>query len=341
MVDIEPLSNILGTLLLSSILAPLIIRLCIRQKLVDFPGSAPHKTHLSAIPLAGGPILFFSITLFLLVFYRSLLFDHIGIYLALLIIFIFGMADDRYDLSPLIKLLGQSIAAGILIASGNHVQIFSSQILNIILTFLWMVGITNAFNLIDSMDGLALGVAILTIICFLLLSASTGQTDLIRLCTFVLGASLTCFYLNIPPARLFLGDSGSQLLGFFLAYLSMTYNPLGHSPYTSWFGPILSLGYPIFDTCLVVFSRLRRKQPVYRAGLDHTCHRMIKMGISTGRATFTIHFFVLILNFLAFVCLKLSDLIANIIFGLVILIGVYCIYLLEFKLQTIPSEHIN
>ena len=130
-----------------------------------------------------------------------------------------------------------------------------------------MVGVTNAYNFVDSMDGLAVGLAALTSAFFLLITLASQQDQISIFSTIMLGACLGVFYYNAPPARIFLGDSGAQLLGFILGALAIVYNPIGFSRLASWYIPILLMGVPIFDATLVVLSRLRRGKPVH-AGAD-------------------------------------------------------------------------
>jgi UDP-GlcNAc:undecaprenyl-phosphate GlcNAc-1-phosphate transferase len=133
----------------------------------------------------------------------------------------------------------------------------------------------------------------------------------------------------VTPARLFLGDSGSQTFGFLVAAIAMEYAPVGLSPISSWFVPILLVGMPIFDTTLVVCSRFRKGLPVYKANLDHTYHRLVKLGLDERRAVLTIHLAALLLSLVAFVTFYLPPLIANLVFGLILILGTVIILYLE------------
>ncbi len=138
----------------------------------------------------------------------------------------------------------------------------------------------------------------------------------------ILGGCVGVFLFNAHPALYFLGDSGAQFLGFFLAALAVAYAPVGYTPLTSWFIPILLVGVPIFDTTLVVYSRLRRRLPIYQASLDHTFHRLIRLGISPNRAILSMHLCALILDCVAFVLLQANPVIAN---GVVFLLGILAV----------------
>lgn len=327
------------------ILSPGIIWLVRRLNLLDSPGSEPHKRHHTKIPLAGGWILFFTLLIGTLA--TGLILDRQvqWILAAGGIIFLFGAFDDGRNLHPLLKLFGQFLATGMLISGGLHVHLFTSEALNIAVTVLWIVGITNALNLIDSMDGLSAGLSTMTAGFFTLACLNSDQHALSAFSLILLGASGCCYYLNAAPARIFLGDSGSQLLGFLLATIGLAYNPVGYSPFSSWFVPILLLGVPIFDTCLVVFSRLRRGKPIYRANLDHTYHRLVQLGMSSNRAILTVHFAALIIDCLAFIALSSTPIVSNLIFAAILTLGAAAIAFLdrrkrwtEFDLATTPQS---
>jgi UDP-GlcNAc:undecaprenyl-phosphate GlcNAc-1-phosphate transferase len=149
------------------------------------------------------------------------------------------------------------------------------------------------------------------------------------------------YFFNITPAQLFLGDSGAQALGFFVAAAALAYTPVGLPPATSWFVPILLLAIPIFDTTLVTVSRLRRKLPVYKAHLDHTYHRLVALGLSPLRAVLTIHLVAILIDCLAFVAMSLSPLKANILFGMILLAGGVVILFLEQRLSRDESLSIK
>jgi UDP-GlcNAc:undecaprenyl-phosphate GlcNAc-1-phosphate transferase len=193
------------------------------------------------------------------------------------------------------------------------------------------VGITNAFNLTDSMAGLSVGLSGWALAFFTLATFDSGQLSLSLFSALLLGICLGISYFNRHPAKLFLGDSGAQTLGFFLAAIGMLYTPVGAYQTSSWFVPILLVGVPIFDTSLVFFSRLRRKQAFYQSGRDHTYHRLVKRGMDSGRAVMTMHFAALILECVAFVAVSLAPLQANAVFFACILAGIIFYFILDMK----------
>jgi UDP-GlcNAc:undecaprenyl-phosphate GlcNAc-1-phosphate transferase len=147
----------------------------------------------------------------------------------------------------------------------------------------------------------------------------------------MIGACVGLFFYNMTPARFFLGDSGAQTLGFLLASVGIIFTPVRFPQASSWFLPILILGVPIFDTSLVVFSRWRRGMPIYRAGRDHTYHRLTALGFDSTRAVAAMHIAAILLGCLAFIALNMEPFFANLLFGLVLLAGLAAFFYLDKK----------
>lgn len=327
-------------IVVSLLLSPLSIYLAKRFGLVDIPGKSAHKMHDRPTPLAGGTAIFLSLILLITLFglwkdaFVRILFFSSGV------IYLFGLWDDARGLSAFPKLVGQTLAGLLLIASGVSVHFIESlqlsflspiltAILDIGFTLFWLIGITNAMNLIDSMDGLAAGISGIAFLFFLPVTLASGQVHLTIISVILLGICIGLYFYNITPARLFLGDSGAQALGFIVASIAMAYAPVGLPPVTSWFIPILLLFIPIFDTTLVTISRLRRKKPIYKANRDHIYHRLVTLGMSPLRAVMAVHLAAILIDCLAFVALSLSPLGANLIFGAVLMVAIVAIVRLE------------
>jgi len=221
------------------------------------------------------------------------------------------------------------LAAMILIWQGIRIHMFASQLLNMTVTCIWMVGITNAFNLVDSMDSLAVGLAAIASVFFLIVTIDSNETDLAFLSALILGSCIGMFDFNATPARTFLGDSGAQFLGFMLATIAMAYTPPGFPQPSSWFVPILLLSVPIFDTSFVVFSRIRRGRPIYKAGQDHVYHRLARLGMSSVQSVTVMHVVALLTGCLAFIALSFPPIWANTLFALVLFCGVLVFMWLE------------
>lgn len=317
------------------------IRLAWRAGLVDHPGSAPHKNHKHPTPLAGGMALFIS----LLICETALgsLSNTVvrASFLAGFLVFLFGLLDDYWSLPPLVKLFGQSMAAVLLIRDGVYVQIFESPgfffhgqgplfiFLDWALTVFWVVGITNAFNFVDSMDGLAVGLGAMSAAFFVLLTLESDQATLVQHAVLILGMCVGLYLYNSPPAMLFLGDSGAQFLGFILAVLAIAYRSRSAFQASSWFVPVLLFSIPIFDTVLIVISRLRRGQPIYTASQDHTYHRLCRLLGSPNRAVLVMQIGALLLSCLAILGLNQPPEIANLIYLMILALGAAALVFLE------------
>jgi UDP-GlcNAc:undecaprenyl-phosphate GlcNAc-1-phosphate transferase len=317
-------------ILMTLLITPFSIRLAHRLHLVDHPNSAPHKIHQNPVPKAGGISL--AGVVFLLAFTSGSLeqTETRAILSASVFILLFGFWDDIRGLSVPWKLLGQFIATVLLIAQGLQIRMFGSHIaLNVGVTLLWIIGLTNAFNLVDSMDGLVAGLAAIASTFFLFVTIDADQLHLTYISAIVLGSCIGLFYYNTSPASTFLGDSGAQFLGFMLATLAMAYTPPGLPQPSSWFVPILLLGIPIFDTTLVVISRLQRREPIYKAGQDHVYHRLTQKGMSPAQAVVTMHVGALLISCLAFVALQLPPLQANLLFALTLICGLVALIILQ------------
>lgn len=319
---------------------PLSIYLARRFGLMDRPGKFAHKIHSYPTPLAGGTALILCLLLlFLLLGLWSDRFSG-ALVLAAGIIYLFGLLDDVRGLSAIPKLTGQLLASAVLILSNASVHFIESislpflsapvvAWLDVGLTIFWLVGVTNAMNMIDSMDGIAVGISGIVFLFFVLVTSLSGQVYLTEISILLLGITVGIYFFNVTPARLFLGDSGSQTFGFLVAAIAMEYAPVGYSPISSWFVPILLVGMPIFDTSLVVFSRARRGIPIYKGNLDHTYHRLVALGLDGRRAVLTIHLVAIVLSLIAFVTFYLSPVMANIIFGIILIAGVVTIIYLD------------
>jgi len=314
------------TFLLTLGMGWLSIRIAHKLNLIDQPGSAPHKQHRAPKPLAGGIALALTLSAGLLAsgLWREP--EVRAIFFPALIVFGIGLWDDARGFSATVKFSAQILATVLLMISGIYIQVFSSfsfstgwpewlrSGLNYGLTLLWVTGITNALNLVDSMDGLAVGLGGLAFGFFTLVTIDSQQWFIAHLNALIVGVCLGLYFLNVSPARLFLGDSGTQTLGFILAAVAILYEPPATDQASSWFVPILLLGVPIFDTMLVLFSRLRHGRHFYKGGLDHTYHRLVAWGLDANRAVLIMQIAALLLGCAAFVALSLSPLPANMIF---------------------------
>ena len=212
-----------------------------------------------------------------------------GILAGLTIVFVAGLVDDLRHLSPLAKLGAQVAAAVIVLTTGLHVEIVENEILAWGIGLLWLVGITNAFNLLDNMDGLAATLAAIACAYFAIDAVTEHPNDTALLLSVSLGLACAGFLpFNLRPrggAVLFMGDSGSLVLGFGLASLALasSWTVAGATTATILL-PLLVLAIPILDTTLVTVRRIAQRRPVTQGGRDHTSHRLVYYGLSESRA---------------------------------------------------------
>jgi UDP-GlcNAc:undecaprenyl-phosphate GlcNAc-1-phosphate transferase len=310
-------------------LSPLCLWIARKLKLLDYPNSAPHKQHPTEKPLAGGLVIFLTL-LILIILQRDLrTAGPVKIFPSVAIIFAFGLWDDKWNLPAFWKLIGQFIASVVLIISGVHVRIFEIDLINYAITILWLIGITNAFNFLDGGDGLALGISGIISAFLMVATQISQQYDLSFFCAVMIGASMGTFVYNSSPAIIFLGDSGAQMLGFFLSTIALEYNPVGYSIHSSWYIPIILFFIPIFDVSLVIISRLRRGEPLHVGSLDHTYHRLIKLSIHPSRAIAIMFISSILLSSLVLATLGLPPLIGYSAFIITLSIGIAGIIIFE------------
>jgi UDP-GlcNAc:undecaprenyl-phosphate GlcNAc-1-phosphate transferase len=213
-----------------------------------------------------------------------------GIMLGAAILFVAGLIDDVRHLSPPVKLAAQLAAAGIAVASGLTVELIGNDVLATVVALVWLVGITNAFNLLDNMDGLAAALAAIACAYFAIDTLAAGETsDLVLVVALSLGAAAVGFLpFNLRPGRraaMFMGDSGSQVLGFTLAVLGLASSwTVAGTTVATVLLPLLVLAIPILDTTLVTIVRLVEGRPVTQGGKDHTSHRLVYYGLSEAKA---------------------------------------------------------
>jgi len=184
----------------------------------------------------------------------------------------------------------------VVVACGIHTTFLGALYLNVPFTVLWIVGITNAFNLLDNMDGLAAGVAMISASAFAVLAGRYSEIGPEQAVTAMAGAALVGSCLgflryNLVRASIFMGDAGSMVLGFILASLAALGSWRSPAVATSLVIPILVLAYPIFDTTFVTLLRLQGGRPVFQGGKDHSSHRLVNLGIGRTEAVLLIYLF--------------------------------------------------
>ena len=263
--------------LVTLLATPFVARAAMRLGLVDHP--APHKAHVSPTPYLGGAALAAGLGVIGVVAAGGSI-QLATILAAAIAIAVLGLVDDARGLQPPIKLGVEGAAAIALYVTGSGGGVFGIPVLDLPLTIVWVVVVTNALNLLDNMDGLAPGVAAACALAFFGISAYEGHFLVGSLAAALAGASLGFLPHNFPPARVFLGDAGSLLVGFLLAAIGLNLDLIGQSGVIRVAVPLLALAVPLFDTTLVVTARFRDRRPVFRGGTDHTSHRLAARGLT-------------------------------------------------------------
>jgi UDP-GlcNAc:undecaprenyl-phosphate GlcNAc-1-phosphate transferase len=213
------------------------------------------------------------------------------------ITFVVGLLDDvlgsRFKVGW--KAAGQVVAAVVLVAGGIRTDFLPYDWLNVAVTLLWVVGITNAFNLLDNMDGLSGGVALIAALVLLLNAWLLGGFFMSLVYVALIGALLGFLVFNWHPASVFLGDCGSLSIGFILASLTLLqrYVSNASSTYFPVLMPVLVLALPIVDTATVIVIRVRERRPIYVGDSRHLSHRLVSLGMRPSLAVFTIYLITL------------------------------------------------
>jgi UDP-GlcNAc:undecaprenyl-phosphate/decaprenyl-phosphate GlcNAc-1-phosphate transferase len=237
-----------------------------------------------------------------------------GLLIASAVMLIFGMIDDRRELSIVAKFATQVVCIALLVLFGVRTRIiYIGDAANTAITALWVLGITNAFNHLDIMDGLAGGIALILSFAFLALSTFHGHAAVIVMALALAGATTSFLMYNLPPAKIYLGNSGSHFLGFVLAAVAMliSYAPMERK--IALASPILILGFPILDTAFLVFMRMIKKRSVFKKSNDHIAFRLLKKGHSKNKTLFFMLGFTLIYSLLGILITQTPNLVGIIV----------------------------
>ena len=296
--------------LIALISTPVVRSLAVRVGAVDVPKDG-RRMHDHPIPRMGGLAIFFGFILSVLIF-LPLTPQLQGMLLGGVVIVILGIFDDIFALPAMPKFLVQIGAALIAVLFGNTIEvlsnpnIFSSDPfwvlgwLEIPISVLWIVGITNAVNLIDGLDGLACGVSTISSMTLMVIALLVAEPDVAILTAALAGGCIGFLPYNLNPAKIFMGDTGSTFLGFILAVVSIQ-GLFKFYAIISFAVPFLMLGLPIFDTCFAIIRRLAKGQSPMAPDRGHIHHRLIDMGFSQKQAVATLYVISAILGLSAVV----------------------------------------
>jgi len=307
-------------LLISCALTPLVRKFSFWANIVAAP--SPRKVHKVPMPQAGGLAVYggFVLTL-VVVFYfgiidRNILMTRLwtqllGLFIGGTFILILGVFDDKYALPAKVKLAGQIIAAFILVLFGIKVEFLSNPFngmfflpswMSVGLTLLWVVGLTNALNLIDGLDGLLAGVTGISCFVLFMIAIQKGQILVAILLLALMGSCCGFLRYNFNPAKIFMGDTGSLFLGYMLAALSIV-GALKSTATLAFGVPILVFALPIFDTTSAIVRRFLKGRPIFQPDKEHFHHQLLNLGLNHRQAVLFIY---LISGFMGVAALALN-----------------------------------
>lgn len=279
--------------IIATVVTPFVIKLAIKIGAVDTPND--RKVHMKVMPRLGGLAIFISFVTGFLLFLPETLAAW-PILCGAIIIVVIGIMDDLKEMSAKTKFGGQLLAAGVTVAGGVQIEFitlpFTDRMelgfLAIPVTILWIVGITNAINLIDGLDGLAAGVSSIALLTTSAIAVSMGNPLIVLIGLIMLGSTLGFLVYNFNPAKIFMGDTGSLFLGYMISVLAV----MGLSKNAAIFSlmvPIIILGVPILDTLFAIMRRIINKKPLSSPDKSHLHHCIIKLGFTHRQTVILIY----------------------------------------------------
>ncbi|MCX5694983.1 MAG: hypothetical protein NT014_07720 [Candidatus Omnitrophica bacterium] len=272
---------------LSLIFTPIVRKLAFKIGMIAMP--RVDRWHKQPTALLGGISIYLA-CIFSALFLGIRTHAAVGLFLGATFLFIFGLIDDKVHFAPYVKLFAQIIAGCVAVLFGITIGLPLNLILLIPLTLLWIIGITNAFNLLDNIDGLAAGIAAISSLTLFLSSALIAHNPLGIFALIIFGATLGFLPYNFNPAKIFMGDSGSMFLGYSLAVISISAAPRHISNLLiTMILPVFILSVPIFDTIFVMIGRKLLGRKVFEGGRDHTSHRLVTLGLSPRKTVLLLY----------------------------------------------------
>src|SRR3954451_13528981 len=317
---------------LAWVLTPLMLRIAVRRSILDLPGE--RKAQASPVPYLGGVAIVIAFALTVLV--AALVTDPPGGVSALaavlgmgLLLALTGLIDDLRGLSPYLRLASEFAAGAVVYSADPGITFPGPKWLDFLVTVLWVVGVTNAFNLLDNMDGLSAGVATIAGLSFCVIAGTNGQFLVAALSAAVAGCASGFLRHNFHPAKIYMGDAGSLFLGFLLAFLAIRLKFVDAPKSVALFVPVLVLGVALFDTTLVTFNRLRHHRSPMQGGRDHTSHRLVFVGIPVPVSVGLNYALAASLGFLGVLLSRLDRTSAIMLVGFVLAVGLGVFVLLS------------
>jgi len=325
-----------------TLVTPIVAKIAYKNSVLDKPGL--HKTHKSSTPLLGGVSIFFCFALVLFIFVpldEKLL----SLVLSTFILVATGLLDDLYCLKPIQKIIGQLAAASVVVLWNSYLfrfmadyfsRFFMPDFVVLMLIIGWVVLMVNAFNMIDGIDGLAAGTAAIIFLAMALLSyLEGGRPSVLGVQLIGAGACLGFLIFNFNPAKIFMGDTGSMLLGFILAasHLYAIKYPFSAQLVL---GSMFIFAYPALDISYAIYRRSSNKQSIFKADKGHIHHVLMSLGFSVRKAVLIIYLANVVFAVLAILLLRL-----NLSSQLLLLIGICTATLVLFLFRSMIKMSIN
>lgn len=274
------------------VLTPIVKKIAIAMGATDKPNE--RKVHQKVMPRLGGLAIFLAFIVGVF-YFKPISPFFLSIMLGALIIIVTGVLDDLFELSPKLKLIGQILAASVVIVGGIKVEFINLPfdgrlelgLFSIPLTLLWIIGVTNAINLIDGLDGLSAGVSSIVLATISIMAFLNGNFFVLTLSLILLGSTLGFLIYNFHPAKIFMGDTGALFLGFMLSVLSL----LGFKNITlfSLLVPAMILAVPISDTLFAIVRRVVNRKPLSAPDKSHLHHCLLRLGYSHRKTVLIIY----------------------------------------------------
>lgn len=324
-------------------LTPFVIRVSRKVGAMDIPKDN-RRMHKKPIATLGGVAIYIAFLLVMLIKSTGITVEEIGIIIGGGIILTGGVIDDLKPLKPLHKLAFQLVAAIVVLSFGVSINVITNPIsptveflkvgiLSIPFTIIWIIGITNSFNFIDGLDGLAAGVGAISSITMVVIAVMNGRYEAAVITAILSGALLGIIPYNFYPASIFIGDAGAQLIGFILASTAI----MGAIKSAATFAvaiPILALGLPIYDCLFAIIRRKINGKPVSVGDTGHMHHRLMRLGMNQRQVVLILYVFSAILGIASIFAMSLSNRRAYFLAAII----VTCVFLVCLKAGMFKKE---
>ncbi len=308
-------------LVITYAITPIVKKIAIRVGAMDKPDE--RKVHQRAIPRLGGLAIYVGFVVAILYEYNTAISkDFVGLLVGCTVIVLVGIWDDIAQIEAKLKLFGQIVADAVLVAFDIQIdwvtlpggKVVYLDYLAIPLTVFWIVGFTNVVNLIDGLDGLAAGISLIACMTMFFVSYQMGQFEVAYLALALAGSAFGFLQYNFNPAKIFMGDTGSMLLGYSMAAISII-GVVKTATTVALIVPVIALGVPIMDTALAIVRRKINGVPIFKPDKGHLHHRLLAMGMTQKQAVLLMYTISALLGGIAIVVAKV-----NIVWGIILVV---------------------